>query len=394
MILAGILALAVFPGRFVEQSVPTAKSVLIETAVVFPYLSPRDRAVEEVLAACLMQGTSDYTKEDLRGATVYAGEPLKCVATADCLRITVGVRKADWKTGLRIVHSLLTNPLLSDEAIENAKDTLPFVNRSPWRSALDPVILKYDQVRKRDVIDFIARNLVPEATSIVISGPFNPGDPRTFWFDEVSGWTNSHLTQFPPDRRSDRITRRPELPVSILRWDGPELPLKGGIAVPMLAAFALGAGKESAAFRVLREKERLSYRQEAMLAPFGEGVRLQLVAAFRPQTDESGLADRVKADMLEDIGRWNEDTRLRALALAKAAFERGAMPVPFALTPEGVLNSEDRHFLNAYWGMKTGEAWNTRSFVQSLEAVSLEDLKQCASGLFTQGSAAQSQDAD
>lgn len=392
MIWLGLVAAGVFPGRFVEEVLPSAKSTLIEAAIVFPYLTPEDRAIEEVIAASLLEGTADYTKEQMRESSVYIGEPLKCVATPDCIRITIGTRRDDWQTGLRILKSILRSPELSDESIEKAKSTLPFLNRNPWRSAVDPMPLSYEKVRKRDIRDFMRRNFVPDGVSIVVAGGFAPGEPRAFWLDAVSDWDASQRLRFKADRRPEFITRRPEVPVSILRWNGPEFaPQSVRIAAPLVAAYALGTGKDSSGFRVLREKERLSYRQEFVVAPSGEGFRLELITAFRPREDEANLPDRLKADMIADIETWTEATRFRALQMANSSMLLHAFPVPFDFVPDGALAGEDRFFLEAYWPMKTGEPWNTREMLKAMEGVTLEQMKDSARDLFSKGTVAQSQ---
>ena len=392
MILAGLLAVAIFPGRFVEESVPTAQATLIEAAVVFPCLTPDDRAIEEVIASSLLEGTADYTKSQMKAATSFLGEPLRCSATPDCLRITIGVRKDDWKTGLRILKSLLTNPDLSKDSVEAAKANLPFLNRSPWKSAFDPVLLPYDHVRQQDVSEFWHRNIGPEVVSIVISGPYTPGAPRDFWMEESADWPASNRHRFPADRRKEIITRRPDLSVSILRWNGPELaPSDAKLAAPLLAAYALGVGKDSAAFRILREKERLSYRQEVVLSPSGNGFRLQLMTAFLPRENEAALPLMIREDMEADIDQWTEATRIRALELARASMLRHALSVPLCVTSEGALLPADSLFVEAYWPMKTNEPWNTRRMLGAMEGVSLPELKAISKDLFDKGSVAQSQ---
>lgn len=384
MIFAGFLAAAVFPGRFVEESVPSAQSTLIEAAIVFPYLTPSDRAAEEIIAACLFEGTADFTKAQLKAYTTFMGEPLRCTATPDCLRVTIGVRRDDWKTGLRILKSALQSPNLTAESIEQAKATLPFQNQSAWKSAVEPSLLPYDQIRKRDVDDFMRRNIVPQAMSIVVSGPFVPGEPRSFWTDEEGPWDPSKQLRFPADRRPEKISRRPGVALDILRWGGPEIaPTPEALAAPLLAAYCLGTGKDSSAFRILREKNRLSYRQEVQLCPVGDGFHLLLTMAFTRRG--SDVASTVGPAMLADIESWTDASKARGLEMATASLSLHAFAAPLAITNDGVLGPDDYRFAEAYWPMKTGRPWSSKELVGLLSNVSLDDLKRAARDLFEKG---------
>jgi hypothetical protein len=162
-----------------------------------------------------------------------------------------------------------------------------------------------------------------------------------------------------------------------LRLEGPAI---AGDQVPatLLAAYALGVGKGSSVFRVLRQQDRISYRQEAYLQGEGSYFRLCVACAFLPRDDEAKLAEQTREQLLADVDQWGDGERARALALANTTLTGWPELVPMNLTGQGPVGSQDRAFLEAYWPMKTGDPWDPEALLAKMNAVSLADMKTAA----------------
>ena len=75
---------------------------------------------------------------------------------------------------------------------------------------------------------------------------------------------------------------------------------------------------------------------------------------------------------------WSDVDRSRALALASTTLTGWPNLVPLNLTGLNGPSAQDRSFLEAYWPMKTGEAWNPAALLSEMQSVSLENLKKMA----------------
>jgi predicted Zn-dependent peptidase len=151
----------------------------------------------------------------------------------------------------------------------------------------------------------------------------------------------------------------------------------------ILSTFAMGVGKDSSLFRVVREKLRISYRQEAILWPSPTGFELRLLIARSDPSFNPELGSSVKAELEADVDKWTDATRDRAIGMARGSYQFKTGPNPMYLSVRAPLSSslEDQTFFRLFWQFKSGSAWNAETFVARLESVSTEDLKSAAKEL-------------
>jgi hypothetical protein len=150
------------------------------------------------------------------------------------------------------------------------------------------------------------------------------------------------------------------------------------LAIKLLAVYALGVGKGSAVFRVLREREGWSYRQEAFLWPTPKGFRTRLLMATDLPNDDWPKA--MRAALRADVEGWTDADLKRATGLAKAQMVRGIGPDPFYLTPKGPAGETPagQAFETAYWHGKAGRALDEARLASQFELVRLDELKETA----------------
>ncbi|MBI1755976.1 MAG: insulinase family protein [Fimbriimonas ginsengisoli] len=357
---------------------PTASMVVIEAVVFHPKAGPYDQPMLEVLARTLFEGTDTYPRDELRRLSLGSGGPLRCSTMPDALRIEIGVSPDRLAKGLAVLRSLLTEPLLPDAVVERVKAELPFANRSPWAEAQQPEVLNFGLVRQPDLARFSRRLFRSNHLSVAVSGPFRPNEARDAWMRATSDWQDDPVDFSTPEAANLPEQKRHSKAVTTIELRGTEFSAADTtVPAKVLAAFALGVGKQSAVFRVLRERLRLSYRQEAFLWPTAGGFVPRVVFAVKPSEREGDLGAKAADALRKDVASWTETDRQRAFAMAEAVFERGLDLNPMHLSLLGPqANSQDgRTFLAAYWPVKMGSPWNERRFMASLRAVSLETMR-------------------
>jgi hypothetical protein len=151
---------------------------------------------------------------------------------------------------------------------------------------------------------------------------------------------------------------------------------------------ALGSGKGSSLFRVVRDGMNLSYRQDALLWPSAFGWKPFLVIGMEPQPDEASYrakAEEVRQALLKDVESWTEANRQRAVGYAGALVTRGGDASPLFFRYGGPLATDvtGRTRMAAYWMSKTGSAWNPEALASSFASIPLEELKAEATAMLS-----------
>ncbi len=384
MILAAILATTIFPGRFVELPMPTATSINVAIVVPLPAFGARDRAVTRVLGRALLEGTDEFTKNHIRELTHGSGQSVSCSVMPDHIRIQFGFAPQDFASGLIVAKSMIEEATLSDDAVKAAIESLSYAKTSYWTRALLPEAADYDGIKSFDVRLLYYQLFKPERLSIAVSGPFQPDQARDYWVKLYEDWHQKSVRRLVPGVGAEKGLIQASDPVTTIELAGPEftgsdpkLPAK------LLAIYALGAGKDSALWRVVRERLRMSYRQEAFLWPTADGFRARIVIAVKPSDQEGTFAQAAQSALLEDVASWTDANRSRASALAQSVYLRGLPLNPLQLQANGVIgvSQADRTFMTAYWPLKTTKFWSEKDLVKSLQDVSLDDMRDAATDI-------------
>ncbi|MCG9894348.1 MAG: hypothetical protein MH204_02585, partial [Fimbriimonadaceae bacterium] len=139
-------------------------------------------------------------------------------------------------------------------------------------------------------------------------------------------------------RTPARFRLKPAIPAVLQGWnvilmqgDRPRSPLGPTASADLVAAAALGTGKDSFLFRVLRERLRLSYRPEASLIPTRDGWVWRMSLIRR----NGSFADLdLPALLRQEIDAWTEADLTRAQRMAQTALtERVLIDSPLQMQP-------------------------------------------------------------
>lgn len=383
MIGALVAFAALAPIQLIEVPDPSTDRVAIQAVLKLPPLEPLGRAEADVLAQVVTGDNDNYARFEMRNLSAPGGAP-KAYAMPDHLSIQLSVLPADTGAGMRMLAAIVSSARLELGAVNKVLVTEPYRHKPAWSLALDSSERAWDRMRANDISNFYRAVFRPDNISVAVGGPLKPGVAQRAWNEATENWRRQRslpLRQSPPFKEFPLNFRS-----NILELRGPEIESADAALAPkMLALIALGSGKASSLFRVIREDKAISYRQEAVFWPTTDGFVPRLFVQVNPVDSEqrTKLAKDVQQLLLGDIGKWNEETLRRAQGFASSLAMNGSDLSPFYFKSAHPLGTsiEDRTFLAAYWKMKTGQPWDGQAMSQAFQSVSLESLKAEAEGM-------------
>ncbi|MFZ4508056.1 MAG: hypothetical protein ACOYON_10220 [Fimbriimonas sp.] len=375
-----MLAMAILTSanEVVETPRPEATTISFVAIGFTGPQSPRDRAVLEIVMRALPRQTIEYGLRQIDEITT-GGTPVRTVIMPDHVRISFETARGGLKVGASLLESLLCRPVLNQEDLDRAWQDLRGRNLPAWNAALDPTPYAWGPVTQAEATAQVQK-LFNQNTWIGVGGAIQLGEAKAEWSRRAITWTaptpvRVSRNQYPAV--SGLITRQ----VSWLELQGPTIPAADAAwGTGLLAATALGTGKGSSLHRIVRERERLSYRQEAVLWPTPEGWCTRLILLQRSSEADPSQGEKVTALLREDVNSWQDSDRLRALRVLRESLA-GEFPLgALYLEPSGPIGSRtaDETFMAAYFRAKTGRTWNREALLAGLEKVSLDELKQTA----------------
>ncbi len=357
-------------GIVVEVSDVGAGLVSIHALVALPSLTAAEMGLLQIAVSAIPQGSQQFPRREMR--TLTAGSPIETFLALDHARVSFALPRSQISHGLALMESLLRNASLRDEDL-----TRPLATGDPWQIALHPLTFPTVRLNPERVREVYARVFRPENITLAIGGNFDAGAPTAAWQARMAKW------QLPAPQRPRRDYSQAALftenfgGVQTMDVASKLDPQSGDFYPRLLAIFALGGGKGSSLFRVVRQGLGLSYRQEALLSPTPNALESRLL--IEAASSERDL-EQVKRALQKDVDAWHESTRLRALGMAEAVLLRGNEFSPFYLSGNAPIVSDIQGatLLAGYWHMKAGQPWMPDQVLAKLKSVSLADLKAAA----------------
>lgn len=358
--------------RIVEAARPGAGKICVQAIVKLPALTPREWGALELIRDTLPEGTETFSRSDLLNYATMAGEPMKVTLAADHLRIGYEYPRGNLRLASDVLRELLDKAYLREDAVANALESTPFRRRSSWAQALSPWRSDFTELTRNDVYRVYRRVFRPENVTVAVVGDFLANEARNEFSERFSGWN-------PEDPGRRRImegkasTPAPssQTPTMSLMAD-----MTGQPEVLMMTAFALGVGKGSSAFRVVREGQRISYRQEALLAPADKGWRFGLFFPYSKDFDQAKLLEALK----QDIESWDDATleRSKGMLAATVDLKLGAMPVYLDPRRPLQVRLEDETYWIAYCSARKMPALPFEALRKAMETVPVSTVKETA----------------
>ena len=366
---------------------PSAPNITVQAIVSLGTLNSHEQALAQVIRDTILDATQDFNKDDMRRYSTLAGQPMRCTLSADHIRIRLDMPKGQLDIAGQLICDILEHPRFDPDTVQKDLDAMPFRKRSYWSEALLPWQLDFKRIRQDQLVAFVAKNFIPAATTITISGPIGTlsDDPADYWpriseyVQPKPSYTKDYSGPTPTLSKHDFPVTTAELFGSQFGASDASTPLN------LLTATALGVGKWSAMHRILREKLGISYEQEAAVTPTPIGLRTRLIMVCAPSDKDPELCETMRNALLDDVKTWNQDILDRALGMAQAYLTFGAPATPLFLDAGSPISDsqDDQDFLKAYWHQKSGEDWDPNKLLALMRQITLEDLKKDAEKMLT-----------
>lgn len=374
------LAVALVAGPHVVEVVkPGTGKVVVQVFVKAPEkLSDREQAAWDVLADVLYDGTAEFSRDRLAQYAGQAGEPLLIESMPGHMRLQVVEPKGGLKVAAQMLESLCERATLDADVVKESIQRRKAMRLSAWDEAILDDQLPYEKVTPELVRNLYEVAFRPEQMTVVAGGDFVEGELGK----EVT--VRFPVLSTPPPRRTrydfaPRTRTKHSGRVSTFEFRLPVVSFTNGdSAARMLAVFALGVGKQSSLFQVLRETKGWSYRQEAVLWPSPTGWVPRLLFASTKLSVEQGIA--AKDLLVADVDAWIDVHLQRAKGMMASTFA-GQNPLSPIWIGRQALGQdlEDQCAWRGLNVMMSGVDLDATSLLST--PVTLEDLKAAAKEL-------------
>jgi len=358
--------------RFAEVPVRSENQVVVCAIKAPRAFSDREQATWHVLAQSLLAGNESYSREMILSYGGQAGVPPSVMVSEDLVFIRfVQPPGALGVTG-GILRAMLTRPQLRPEDIKKLVRQMDLPRASDAEAALMGAKGDFKLVNSRDLESLWRECYRPENVFIAMSLSGEGGSGIRELAAAVPPWD---LGRIPPGREpglgKSRFKGIGEAEVST--WIGPSFRPTTDRAATILATFALGAGKTSAAFRILREEQGLCYLAQSFLWPTRDGWRNMLMLGGRDSVE----LETVRKLLREDSAMWDDSRLKQAKAMAATSFVsyNPMSPVLVAPRPRYAGGAIDRVTWTAYWGLLNLPNLSPEAVLADIQAVKLEELK-------------------
>lgn len=354
-----------------EYPQPNSSVVAIEAIVKLPKMNPAQRYLLSQAINLAVQMTPEYANQDVL-RILQIGSRFRLYQGADHLRVGLTVDPANLGSGLNLLHSVLTEPTFLADTIKARKSNVVF----PWSAAYRGFDFQETTLERENLVAMWQGIMRPQNISVAISGTFRPGEPGEKWRSKTSGWVYTVPSQLPfayPPLAKEKPNDPP-----LLVFDSKPLTLtKASLPSYLLAANALGVGKDSVQWLVAREGMNLSYRQEAFLIPTADGMRFRMAFA----TDEEGIKPEtiaaLRAKLRASCEALTQPDLDHAVGLGRGYLVNQMPTLPLILGIGEVVSNDanDQLYLRQYWSTQYGFDWNSSSLMSDMNSTKLEDFK-------------------
>lgn len=390
----GKLSLLVFAGSCViskaqtysmsEVLMPDAGTCGLSAVIKTPKAEIWEQAALRVLAGCMRTGSKTYTTRQIDLLPQILTLPV-CEVGHGFVLARLSVAKGQVAQGADILSALLTQPIIDAETVEVAVRSELEGPQNPGSAAWNPVQFTNSNI---DVtrVEFVWRKYFrPENTFLSAAGPFAKYEGEAAFRSALREW---------PDKPEKRIFGKAKLeilsnsPTLVGCWTLGSVPetRPQAVANAALASIALGIGKDTTLFRVIREGTRASYRQETMLMPAQNGWASHL-GVFRTGEMKVDEIAKDRSLILADIATWTPATLSRAQAILKEGLGGTYPENPFWInerTPLGVGPAAESAFSALNMAL-SGQLLKLETLTKLSKQATVEDIQKAAKNLVENG---------
>lgn len=367
---------------------PEAGAIVVQAFVKgTPRRSAHDAAVWEVMCNSLLEGSQELSAAQLRDYGSQAGYSPRVVVMPDYFMLEFTVPAGAIDLAGQLIETTLLRPRFRDEQVMEVTRRLMAKPKEPFYDALQYEAAEFGRIKPAQVSQLHQLCVRPENTTIIFGGSFSADQAQKEFDRRFKSWKMGRAPHqwlkegglVDRTKRSGRIS-------SYEIYGNPmtlATPFSGS---RMLATIALGVGKESSMFRILREEMGWSYVQEGLLWPTAKGWEPRLIMLKTGEGDAAFVA-KMRELLLADIEKWDGETLARAVTLGKASLRREVPYSPFWLSASGPMqfSLSDRTAWRGYLTMIGSGQAGTELLSDALGNVDLELLKKSGKELLDDG---------
>jgi hypothetical protein len=324
-----ILGMAQYPPKFQVLEIPNPEA---ERVTVHAYLWRGERYEKEdaawrVICKTIGDTSLTFSSSDVDFFARQNRYRPRVVGSPDFLRVEVEANPDRVREAVIMAASLVAQPNWRSNSWETEQNLLKGQAVEVWRDALwAPADHRYT-MSGEEIGDVFARILERSGVRLVVSGPIEVGAAQAQLGKEAATWDVPISTRI--SRFSDKVKNRESQnsPVSTFELTG--LPIRvgeQGSAPAFLAAIALGVGKGSSMWQVLREREGLAYRLDGVLWPTKEGFVPRFLLLRKTEEAEIKYLASMKNGLKSDAETFDDVDLRRAKMMARQVL---LSPSPF-----------------------------------------------------------------
>lgn len=309
---------------------------------------PLDDAIENVLGQLIGVESADFAAVNFNDYTADTGDPLKVEVVPSGIHIQFGLNAVDSGLFVPIVMNLLAKTQISTQGTAFAVGKLAVSDPTMRDLVMNPTPLPYGDVTSRSVAQAYHRQFRPENFTITVAAGPQFASLGTDLQKQLSSWTPPPPEWWVPDPLPAKPWIPAGKPVPIALVSASVSPKSPAFPTCLLAMIALGAGKGSLLWKMVRQSHRWSYLQEADFVPTPGGLEPVIFFAASPSAPNLKANEaQFKQVLLAASAKLTQGDLNRALAYADSLFVRGYGMNPFHLLSE--TDPPDPLYLDSLW---------------------------------------------
>lgn len=371
----------------VEVSVPETQHIAAVALVPTPLEDRWDVAAQRAMTTLLMEDNETFTRREmLAHASGLIGAPT-VESMPGYIRITIACPK---RLGPEFAAQLLDSVLRKDTfAVGSIQTALKGseLDDDPWSKALEVFDVSGSGMRPVDVVERWRAWRNPEKIHVAVGGDFIAGVGAAAIQKHFLDWQAYRLIR-PRKSGAARPLAKSGSKTDLFEFRGDLVsPANISCGPTAVAMTALGVGKESSLFRIVRETLRWTYRQETVFWPEAGGFRPRLLLAWKAIPEPEGRIEQLRDELLKDVEQWDLRTLERNKRLTLLGL-RGQFPQSvWWLDTSGPIDDSviSKTGFAAYLSLVGAHATSETVFATAIEKSGLDEVKEAARRLISAG---------
>lgn len=295
------------PVPVVEMPVRDSNVIVLQAWFRTPSADRAEIAGLRVLGETMLRGTAQYTEKQFAETATQAGIAPDSIVGDGWIRLQIAVPKGELDLGVGLLESVVTAPSLESRTIQAVTKRLRSNSRSLWQFVIDPLIIDYSTISVNEVRSIYTKFIRPENAQFAVGGAVGGAHPAKPKLDDrFKFWKAKTVVSRIPMPPAEVVKRIPTKASLIQLISSPIFHTSRADYAKLVAASAMGVGKSSTVYRILREELGLTYLQRLILVPTAKGYLPKIVFATAGKLTQNEDLFQTKEKLSKDIESWSD----------------------------------------------------------------------------------------